>query len=210
MELKDFIDFDSLIQGSVETIIKVEKSPNHQTYDCKKLKDQPDKSEIFQLINRAKDSFLSFKKLKNTFIEEKYIYDNFGMKLVHGNFYLSNDNKFYCAYMYIGSVFYTINLIGIFEKTTGKYFTFVYICKGVVGYTFITNNEYTIKNIPGTRIENISDPLDIIVGLEDVFSGLNSVNLDSDSDDYPDSDTDSNYDSDADRNSDDNFDDNSD
>ena len=149
---------------------------------------------------------MSYKKLKNTFIKEENTHNKHGIELVncgqYNNFYISSDNKFYCVCIRNGYILNTTELIGIFDKITGKYFAFIYHCSLAKGiHILMVSSEYDLINISDYTIDNISDPLDVIVEMEEIFIGIES-RVPDDSSDSDDDSSDSNSSSDSDSSND--------
>jgi hypothetical protein len=174
--------------------ISCEKDPNHKTFDYYDKKKHPtqyvDNAEALFLIKQARDSFLSYKKIKDTHMKKKYIKAGLSPEQIKRHFYLSNDKKFYCIYFNItddDAVLYYI--FGIIERSTGKHLMIVrefwsgsydalYIEHDMFDYYAGDNYlEKTCGPKPSTMLsfdtkeilDNHYKPHDIIDSLEDYF-----------------------------------------
>lgn len=196
MILSDFVGFQ-------ETELKFptitcQKNPNHKTFDYDDKKKHPtqyvDNTEALFLIKKARDSFLSHKKIKDKNIKQNYL--NIGVYSkwrIDTHFYLSNDGKFYCLYLNItygdGFAYY---LFGIIEKLSGKHLFIVnkfhsniieccYVKHHMFNYypsdkymylSYVSKPPIMISFDTKEKLDNCHKPLDIIDSLEDYFSTL--------------------------------------
>lgn len=194
MVLSDFIY--PACEGLCFPKISRTKDPNHKTYNFFDKKKHPkkyvDNSDALFLIKRARDSFLSYIKLKDKHMKKNYLTE-LSPEQIKVHFYLSGDKKFYCIYFYFtddDAVFYCV--FGIIEKSTGKHLLFVRefwsgsfdaCCIKHNVFDYYSGDDYTEKtnvlNLPvilsSKTKESLDDnhqPLDIIDSLEDYFLTL--------------------------------------
>lgn len=125
------------------------------------------------MVQRAKDSFLSYTKIKDKYIGPKCEWDvcEYSCK-----FYLSTDRKFYCVYFSYCMDFDTLYFYGIIERKTGKHL--------IISHEEDRDNVYPVMNhhmfnyewdhykhedlrYPPHEYED--DPLELICCLEDQF-----------------------------------------
>ena len=169
MKIIDFINFDSLGQIRPESIINHNLYDNYQTYSYDIKKYLPDKNETLLLIAKAKNSFLSYIKIKDKYIKDIY-------KTKNLQIFLSKDKKYYCVnfcYARDNNDEQLLDFVGIFEKKSGKFFaiTFHSYSPEIPSYLCMDSNNYNIIDY-FSDYDSIfeKDPLDIIVKLEDTFN----------------------------------------
>ncbi|BCS83726.1 hypothetical protein QLL95_gp0397 [Cotonvirus japonicus] len=181
MKIDDFIDFEQLKDICTKNIIKCNLDKDHKIYNGYGGL-LPEKNEILLLMTKAKNSFLSHKKIKNKYLKDinkkniKPRYSSMNLQI-----FLSRDNKYYCVnfnYNHIDdreseNIYKEIlNFVGIFEKKSGKFFamTFYYNPFDEL-YLCMSNNKYDIIDYR-LNYKSITkkNPLDIVVKLEDRFN----------------------------------------
>ncbi|BCS83727.1 hypothetical protein QLL95_gp0396 [Cotonvirus japonicus] len=174
MRIDDFIDFDSLNNVHYDSIIKCVLDNDHKVYNSEEKILLPEKNETLLLMAKAKNSFLSHKKIKNKYIKP-------GNSPMNLQIFLSRDNKYYCVnfnYNYIddNDIFsnqnLNLNFVGIFEKKSGKFFAMTFN-NYLFSYLCMSNNKYNIIDYYSNYKSIIKkDPLDIVMKLEDRFNDM--------------------------------------
>ncbi|AGF85775.1 hypothetical protein QJ854_gp007 [Moumouvirus goulette] len=172
MKLGDFIDFSSVLDLVYGDFLPLDD--DHKSYKYNDDTPLQDDTEAFLLIQKAKDSFLSHKKIKDKYIKPKCEWDE---REYDCKFYLSTDRKYYCVYFsyynFSDEIFY---FYGIIEKKTGKHL--IMWCQGdndnvdlemkhhMFNYE-IDYDEHDDLNCCPCEYKN--DPLELICHLEDQF-----------------------------------------
>ncbi|XWV25407.1 hypothetical protein QJ856_gp0357 [Tupanvirus deep ocean] len=195
MVLTDF--FYSKRKGLCFPAISCNKDPEHKTYNYFDNETHPtqhiDNTQALHLIKKAKKSFATFKKIKDTHMKNKYIKAGLSPYQIKRYFYLSGDKKFYCIYFEItdgDAVLYF--MFGIIERSTAKHLVIVrefwsgsydalYINHNLFDYysgddnmekTCYPNPPIILSSNTNEHFDKHHEPLDIIDSLEDYFTTL--------------------------------------
>uniref|UniRef100_A0A6G6ADY3 Uncharacterized protein n=1 Tax=Borely moumouvirus TaxID=2712067 RepID=A0A6G6ADY3_9VIRU len=184
MKLEDFFDFSSILKLIYKDFLPLDD--NHKSYKYDDDIPLQDDTEAFLLLQQAKNSFLSHKKIKDKYIKPKCEWDE---QEYSCKFYLSTDRKFYCVcfYYYVdGDTFY---FYGIIEKKTGKHLIILsqedkYNLDLIIKHHMFNYecDYYKYDNLHFPHYEYENDPLELICYLEDQFKFFYKEMCDNDSD----------------------------
>ncbi|AVL94433.1 hypothetical protein ma46 [Moumouvirus australiensis] len=195
MVISDFIYLKN--KESCFPIIFLKKDKNHKKYSFYDKKTYPkhvENIEALFLINEARKSFLTHKKIKDKFIKKKYNKSKLSKYNVKTYFYLSGDKKFYAVYInvtendFMGCCL-AYYLFGIIERSSEKHlFIENWFCSGINEELNIIHNsfDYNVSDkyddqtwvidplvMISIKVDDTIDdhhkPLDIIDSLEDYF-----------------------------------------
>ncbi|BCS83671.1 hypothetical protein QLL95_gp0452 [Cotonvirus japonicus] len=177
MKLKDFIEFPTTYEdlGTIFLDCNADDDFKSLSYDDKEIT-LVDNSEALLLINRAKNSFLTHKKLKDKYVKGKC---EFGEEEYQITCYLSTDHKFYCVYFCYYMDDHEFYYFGIIEKQTDKHLFIVYnqdyngVKLNIEHHMFnyeCDSDMYDEEKLMYPPIDDKTKPLDIICCLEDYFN----------------------------------------
>ncbi|BCS83728.1 hypothetical protein QLL95_gp0395 [Cotonvirus japonicus] len=163
MKIDDFINFNNLKNMHYDSIIKCDLDDDHKIYKSNEKTMLPEKNETLLLITEAKNSFLSYKRIKYKYIKN----------IDYLQIFLSRDEKYYCVnFGNIEGGDACLNFVGIFEKKSRKFFTITFY-HYAASYLCMNNNKHDIIDYNCNCKPIIKKyPLDIIIKLEDRFNDL--------------------------------------
>ncbi|AGF84846.1 hypothetical protein QJ854_gp936 [Moumouvirus goulette] len=194
MVLSDFIYLKNE-EVSFPTI-SLKKNLDHKEYNYYDKNTHPkhvENIEALFLIKKARESFLTHKKIKDKHMKKKYIKAGLVDDKIKRYFYLSGDKKFYCIYFNVSDhdfmgCYFGYYIFGIIERSSGEHLLIenkfwsgaedgCCVLHNIFDYYPSDNYEQTCTDNPLTmlsmktndKIDDHHKPLDIIDSLEDYF-----------------------------------------
>ncbi|QGR53567.1 hypothetical protein [Moumouvirus maliensis] len=171
MKLENFIDFSAILDLYYNDFLPLDN--NHKSYNYDDDIPLQDDTEAFLLLQQAKKSFLSHKKIKDKYVKPKCEWAELEYSC---KFYLSTDRKYYCVFFCYYMDYDTLYFYGIIEKKTGKHLIIKYqedrddINLAMNHHMF--NYEwdyYKHDDLHYPPYEHENDPMELICYLEDQF-----------------------------------------